>query len=219
MLITTTENLIGYDIEEYICYISETVTFGINDFKEFFLIADSIGGESSIYRETLEKAKEILNNRLEEKAKSLGANAIIGLRVTYSEMAGRGKSMLLLSGTGTAVAVEIKEEFIEKMEKRKKQIEEIKEKGKEYKKLQEKVLISRALYKKTFFQLNVEYYNEASEDKKREIIEVLNTKEEVISKREEYKNKDTLMLMLLKDGKDIFAEIELYNRSNKTLYK
>ena len=105
------------------------------------------------------------------------------------------------------------------MEKRKKQIEEIKEKGKEYKKLQEKVLISRALYKKTFFQLNVEYYNEASEDKKREIIEVLNTKEEVISKREEYKNKDTLMLMLLKDGKDIFAEIELYNRSNKTLYK
>lgn len=127
--------------------------------------------------------------------------------------------MLLLSGTGTAVAVEIKEEFIEKMEKRKKQIEEIKEKGKEYKKLQEKVLISRALYKKTFFQLNVEYYNEASEDKKREIIEVLNTKEEVISKREEYKNKDTLMLMLLKDGKDIFAEIELYNRSNKTLYK
>lgn len=134
-------------------------------------------------------------------------------------MAGRGKSMLLLSGIGTAVAVEIKEEFIEKMEKRKKQIEEIKEKGKEYKKLQEKVLISRALYKKTFFQLNVEYYNEASEDKKREIIEVLNTKEEVISKREEYKNKDTLMLMLLKDGKDIFAEIELYNRSNKTLYK
>lgn len=127
--------------------------------------------------------------------------------------------MLLLSGIGTAVAVEIKEEFIEKMEKRKKQIEEIKEKGKEYKKLQEKVLISRALYKKTFFQLNVEYYNEASEDKKREIIEVLNTKEEVISKREEYKNKDTLMLMLLKDGKDIFAEIELYNRSNKTLYK
>ena len=65
MLITTTENLIGYDIEEYIGYISETVTFGINDFKEFFLIADSIGGESSIYRETLEKAKEILNNRLE----------------------------------------------------------------------------------------------------------------------------------------------------------
>lgn len=123
--------------------------------------------------------------------------------------------MLLLSGIGTAVAVEIKEEFIEKMEKRKKQIEEIKEKGKEYKKLQEKVPISRALYKKTFFQLNVEYYNEASEDKKREIIEVLNTKEEVISKREEYKNKDTLMLMLLKDGKDIFAEIELYNRSNK----
>ncbi|WP_303188655.1 hypothetical protein [Fusobacterium ulcerans] len=66
-------------------------------------------------------------------------------------MAGRGKSMLLLSGIGTAVAVEIKEEFIEKMEKRKKQIEEIKEKGKEYKKLQEKVLISRALYKKLFF--------------------------------------------------------------------
>lgn len=216
MLITTTENLIGYDIEEYLGYITETVTFGVDDFRNVILIPNfDVGGESAVYQETLMRAEKLLNNRLEKKAKSLGADAIIGLRITYSEISGGYVRMLLLSGTGTAVIANMKEGLREKAEKRRIEIEEIKEKVKEDKKLQEKILISKALYKKTFFQLNVEYYNEVSEDRKREIIEVLNTKEEVIRKREEYKNKDNLMLMLLKDGKDIFAEIELYNRSNK----
>ncbi|WP_462425333.1 YbjQ family protein [Fusobacterium varium] len=215
MLITTTESLVGYEIEEYLGHISETVTFGINDFKEFFLIADFIGGESSIYNETLEKAKEILNKKLKEKAESLDANAIIGLRITYSEMSGKDKSMLLLSGTGTAVAVEMKEEFREKIEKRRIKLKEMKKKKEEDKKLQAKIFAERSLSEKTFTELKAEYYNETSSDKKVEIIKILNTRQEVIKKKEEYKNKDTLMLMILKDAKDILAEIELYNRSNK----
>lgn len=217
MLITTTENLIGYDIEEYIGYISETVTFGVDDFRNVILVPNfDVGGESAVYQETLMRAEKLLNKRLEKKAKSLGADAIIGFRINYSEISGGYIKMLLLSGAGTAVIANMKEGLREKAEKRRIKTEEIKKKEEEYKMIQEEILINNILAGKTFFQLNVEYYNEASEDRKREIIEVLNTKEEVIRKREEYKNKDNLMLMLLKDGKDIFAEIELYNRANKS---
>lgn len=220
MLITTTENLIGYDIEEYLGYISETVTFGVDGFRNVLLIPNfDVGGESSVYCETLMRAEKLLNKRLEKKAKSLGADAIIGFRISYSEISGGYVRMLLLSGTGTAVIANMKEGLREKAEERRIKMEEIKKKEEENKRIQEEILINNILAEKTFFQLSVEYYNEVSEDRKREIIEVLNTKEEVIRKREEYKNKDKLMLMLLKDGKDILAEIELYNRSNKSLYK
>ncbi|WP_443864294.1 heavy metal-binding domain-containing protein [Fusobacterium ulcerans] len=220
MLITTTENLIGYDIEEYLGYISETVTFGVDGFRNVLLIPNfDVGEESAVYYETLMRAEKLLNSRLEKKAKSLGADAIIGLRITYSEISGGYVRMLLLSGTGTAVIANMKDGLREKAEKRRIKIEEIKEKEEECKRIQEEILINNILAGKTFHELTVEYFNEKSADKKIEMIRALNTKEEVINKREEYKNKDTLMLMLLKDGKDIFAEIELYNRSNKTLYK
>lgn len=51
----TTENIQGYEIIEYLDYISETVTLGINDFKEMFQIADVIGGESTLYKKILQK--------------------------------------------------------------------------------------------------------------------------------------------------------------------
>ena len=127
--------------------------------------------------------------------------------------------MLLLSGTGTAVIANMKEGLSEKAEERRIKIEEIKKKEEKYKRIQEEILINNILSGKTFHELTVEYFNEKSADKKIEMIRALNTKEEVIAKKEEYKNKDTLMLMILKDAKDIFAEIELYNRSNKSLYK
>lgn len=220
MLITTTENLIGYGIEEYLGYISETVTFGVDDFRNVILIPNfDVGGESAVYEETLMRAEKLLNKRLEKKAKSLGADAIIGFRINYSEISGGYIKMLLLSGAGTAVIANMKEGFREKAEKRRIKTEEIKKKEEEYKMTQEKILINNILAGKTFHELTVEYFNEKSADKKIEMIRALNTKEEVIAKKEEYNNKDVLMLMILKDAKDIFAEIELHNRSNKSLYR
>lgn len=68
MLITTTENLIGYDIEEYLGYISETVTFGVDGFRNVLLIPNfDVGEESAVYYETLMRAEKLLNSRLEKK--------------------------------------------------------------------------------------------------------------------------------------------------------
>ena len=40
----------------------------------------------------------------------MGGNAIIGLRISYDEITGKGKSSLLISGTGTVVKIEMTEE-------------------------------------------------------------------------------------------------------------
>ena len=72
MLMFTTETISGYEIEEYLGYVSETVTLGLNDFLEFFQIADTFGGESSSYKNKFDEAKNILNRRLETRAKEMG---------------------------------------------------------------------------------------------------------------------------------------------------
>lgn len=117
MVTTETISIPGYEIQEYIGYVSETVTFGINGFVEFFQVYDALGGESSLYKNTFNKAKKVLSERLEDKAKEMGGNAIIGLRISYDEITGKGKSSLLLSGTGTVIKIKMTKEQIEITEK------------------------------------------------------------------------------------------------------
>lgn len=115
MLMFTTETISGYEIEEYLGYVSETVTLGLNDFLEFFQIADTFGGESSSYKNKFDEAKNILNKRLEAKVKEMGGNSIIGLRINYSEITGKGKSSILISGTGTVVKIDLSDEIRSKI--------------------------------------------------------------------------------------------------------
>lgn len=128
----TTETISGYEIQEYLGYVSETVTLGINDFVEMFLIADTLGGESSMYNNKFEAAKRRLDKKIENKIKEMGGNAVIGLRISYNEITGRGKSSLLVSGTGTAVKIDLPAELKLKMLDK-----ELKEKEENAKKLSE----------------------------------------------------------------------------------
>lgn len=136
MLMFTTETIPGYEIEEYLGYVSETVTLGINDFTEFFQISDTFGGESSTYKSKFDEAKEILNRRLKTKTEELGGNAIIGLRINYSEISGKNKSSILISGTATAIKIKENEKYLKNLENEKQQEEKIKEEQmKKYEKL------------------------------------------------------------------------------------
>lgn len=121
----TTETISGYEIEEYLGYVSETVTLGLNDFLEFFQIADTFGGESSSYKSKFDEAKSILNKRLEAKVKEIGGNSIIGLRINYSEITGKGKSSILIAGTGTVVKIAENEKYFKHIqrEEQKEQLE------------------------------------------------------------------------------------------------
>ena len=171
MLMVTTETISGYEIEEYLGYISETVTLGINDFLEFFQISDTFGGESSSYKSKLDEAKGILNKRLEAKAKEIQGNAIIGLRINYTEITGRGKSSILVSGTGTVVKAEMTEEHKNK--------------------LKEKIEIIEKTETENIMQMQIcnliKYIEKTPKENKNKVVEKILIREDVKKIREVYK--------------------------------
>lgn len=171
MLMVTTETISGYEIQEYLGYVSETVTFGINGVVEFFQIADTFGGESSIYKNTFDEAKDILNKRLETKAKEMYGNAIIGLRINYNEITGKGRSSILVSGTGTVVKIEMTEEHKNKL---KEKIETVKKRETEN------------LMQMQICNL-IEYIEKTSSKDKKNVVEKILEREDVKKIREMYK--------------------------------
>lgn len=204
MLMVTTETISGYEIEEYLGYISETVTLGINDFLEFFQISDTFGGESSIYKNKFNEAKNILNKRLEDKAKEMGGNAIIGLRISYDEITGKGKSSLLLSGTGTVVKldlpIELKQKNIDK---------ELKEKEENAKKLSEISVeeIYEISIKKLIEKLEtisgeerkaLKYFALKREDVEQVVEEFMNYETSLLEKKTQYYSERAKLALLLR---------------------
>ena len=64
-----------------------------------------VGGRSGTYERELQKARDIALKELEERARDLGANAIVGVDLDY-EVLGQGNGMLMVSASGTAVIVQ-----------------------------------------------------------------------------------------------------------------
>jgi len=54
----------------------------------------------------LRDAKKTCFDELKNQTIKLGANAVIGIDLDYSEFSGAGKSMLFIAASGTAVTVE-----------------------------------------------------------------------------------------------------------------
>ncbi len=103
MIMTTTNNLEGKVINQYLGIITGEAILGANIFKDFFAgIRDIVGGRSASYEKELKEARRIAFSELEEKAFQLGANAIIGIDIDYETIGDTG-SMLMVSVTGTAV--------------------------------------------------------------------------------------------------------------------
>ncbi len=102
MLVTTTPTIEGKNIVRYLGLVSGEAILGANIVKDVFArITDIVGGRSSSYEGELRQAKEIAVSEMEQKAQSLGGNAVIGVDLDY-ETIGQG-SMLMVSASGTAV--------------------------------------------------------------------------------------------------------------------
>jgi uncharacterized protein YbjQ (UPF0145 family) len=61
-----------------------------------------VGGELTAYTELLEESRQEAMNRMIEKAKSIGANAVVGIRFSTSNIA-QGASELFVYGTAVVV--------------------------------------------------------------------------------------------------------------------
>ncbi|MCE5225560.1 MAG: heavy metal-binding domain-containing protein [Porphyromonadaceae bacterium] len=103
MLLTTTNTIEGKQITQYYGIVSGETIIGANMFKDFFAgIRDIVGGRAGSYESVLREAKEIAMREMSDQAKSLGANAVIGIDLDY-ETVGANGSMLMVTAAGTAV--------------------------------------------------------------------------------------------------------------------
>lgn len=106
MLVTTTPNIEGKRIKQYIGLVNGEAIIGANLVKDFFTgIRDVVGGRSGAYEQGLREAKSIAIKEMIDQAIRLGANAIVGVDLDYETIGGSG-SMLMVSANGTAVVME-----------------------------------------------------------------------------------------------------------------
>ena len=107
MIITTTNNIEKHSIKQYLGIVNANVVLGTNFFSDFAAaFTDTWGGRSGTYQKKLRLIYEDVMNELEEKARKLNANAILGLNIDFDEISGDGKSMFMVSASGTAVILE-----------------------------------------------------------------------------------------------------------------
>ena len=106
MQVTTTFSIEGYRITEYkglvrgIVVRAPTIGQGILGGLKAI-----VGGQIGAYTEMCEQARQQAYDRVLEHAKSLGANAVVGLRYESSEV-GRQASATEVLCYGTAVVVQ-----------------------------------------------------------------------------------------------------------------
>jgi uncharacterized protein YbjQ (UPF0145 family) len=103
MTITTTPDIQGRQISEYLGVVTGEAILGANIFKDLFAgIRDIVGGRSGAYEEELRKARTIALDELGAAASQVGADAVVGVDLDY-ETVGQGGSMLMVTASGTAV--------------------------------------------------------------------------------------------------------------------
>jgi uncharacterized protein YbjQ (UPF0145 family) len=105
MLTTTTPSIEGQRITKYFGVVTGEAILGANVFKDLFAgLRDIVGGRSATYEAELHRARDLALTEMQEQARQLGANAVVGVDLDY-EVLGANNGMLMVSASGTAVLV------------------------------------------------------------------------------------------------------------------
>ena len=104
MIVATTEELPGYRVKRVIGLVSGSVVRARHIGRDILAVLRNIaGGEVKEYTELLAEARDEAVRRMVERARSMGANAIIGVRFATTAVAAGAAEVLAY---GTAVEVE-----------------------------------------------------------------------------------------------------------------
>jgi uncharacterized protein YbjQ (UPF0145 family) len=104
MILTTETSASDLIVSERLGVVAAECVFGMHLFKDMFAeVRDLFGGRSQAVQNTLKDARKVALEELRSEAADLGADAVIGVDLDYSEISGGGKSMLFLVASGTAV--------------------------------------------------------------------------------------------------------------------
>ena len=105
MIVSTTATLEGRPVKDYLGIVTGEVIVGANLFRDLFAsVRDIVGGRAGSYEDVLSRARTEALAEMEEAARKLGGNAVIGVDIDY-EVLGQNGSMLMVSASGTAVRV------------------------------------------------------------------------------------------------------------------
>lgn len=108
MILTTINQISGYSIDKYKGMVNANQVIGVNIISEWIAaITDVVGGTSGTFRRKLDSVYRDVLSMLSNKAREMGANAIVGVKMDFDEVAANGKSMFMLTAQGTAVEVSI----------------------------------------------------------------------------------------------------------------
>jgi uncharacterized protein YbjQ (UPF0145 family) len=103
MIITTTSAIEGRPVRDYIGLVGGEVIVGANIVKDIFAaVSDVFGGRSGAYESSIRDARAQAMAEMEDSARQLGADAILGVDFDY-EVLGKSGSMLMVCVCGTAV--------------------------------------------------------------------------------------------------------------------
>ena len=103
MIVTTTPSVEGKRIVEYRGIVFGEVISGVNFIKDFAAgLSNFFGGRSASYEEELITARENALREMEQRAREVGANAVVGVDIDY-EVLGANNGMLMVTASGTAV--------------------------------------------------------------------------------------------------------------------
>ena len=109
MILSTTSSLEDKKIKEYRGIVFGEVINGIDFVKDFTAsITNFTGGRASEYEEELVSARADAINEMTERAKKIGANALVGVKVDVESITvgEQGQMMIMVVATGTAVVTE-----------------------------------------------------------------------------------------------------------------
>ena len=105
MILSTTNNIDGRPVKDYLGIVTGETIIGANIFKDFFAsIRDVVGGRSGSYEKVLREAKDIALKEMTDNAIRLNADAVVGIDLDY-ETVGKNGGMLMVTASGTAVSL------------------------------------------------------------------------------------------------------------------
>jgi uncharacterized protein YbjQ (UPF0145 family) len=104
MLVTTTENIVGYRVTKVYGQVFGVVVRSRGIAGNFMAsLRTVVGGEIKEYSNMLEEARRHATDRMVKNATTMGANAVVMMRFDSSEM---GQTMCEIVAYGTAVQIE-----------------------------------------------------------------------------------------------------------------
>lgn len=106
VIFTTTPTVEGKRITAYKGVVTGEAIIGANIIRDIFAsVRDIVGGRSESYELSLAEARNEAFREVEEEARQVGANAVVGIDIDY-EVVGQGGSMMMVAVSGTAVVIE-----------------------------------------------------------------------------------------------------------------